>query len=106
MNENKKYYYQQYICYCLQNANENQARMIYIFALYHMKNAKMIWPKFNIGDKEWEIIHEIFCILRRNPNMDFLRKALTVVSSLERVMYGYEYNQKRKNAVTPGGAES
>lgn len=84
MDENKKYYYEQYILNCLENANEQQAKMIYVFAYYHtLKNGMVREP--NCSDKEWLIIHQIFDVLERNNSEWFLRKALTRIVTLEKV---------------------
>ena len=78
-----KAYYEQHILNCLKEANERQAKLIYIFASSSMKNAKVREP--NIGDREWLIMHQIFDVLQRNSSEWFLRKALTRIVTLEKV---------------------
>lgn len=100
-----KTYYEQYILNCLEKADEKQTRMIYIFASSYMKKADVQWPDIHLGDEEWKIIREIYFILRRNPNEKFLRKALTWIMSVEKVMYGYDFKKGVQAANVPSGQQ-
>ena len=80
-----KSHYVQAIVTCLESANEKQAKLICTFVSNYMKKTELkndFW-----ADEAFAIVCEIYYILRRNPDEKFLRKALTLILAIEKVMY-------------------
>ena len=80
-----KSHYVQAIITCLESANEKQAKLIWTFVSHYLKKTELKRPFWN--ENEFRIVCEIYYILRRNPDEKFLRKALTRILAIEKVMH-------------------